>query len=517
MSRLFNCCKRWWALALVVCTVPALAQNPNSSGSSSQANAVGSQFRALRSVSGSSGHEANGRFVMEDPRSVFTAGEDAKVIVYFEWEGPLGPHHFEGLWKSPEGKIVLISDFRYEAKAKQFSGYWSMLLSDSSPSGEWSLEARIDGEFAGSHSFVITGSPSVAVAATPPSRQPLAMSDLYKQVLEATVAVEKLASDGSLLDRSSGFWVSNNTLLTAFEALDGAASLRILFPDGSSASTDEVVAWNRWQDWALLSAPRAKGPFLKRSVNAVNVGDHCVFLEKGGSGARLTDGTITGKNTFPRAGERLLIVSAATPTSIGGPLLDEFGDYVGVIGGSILPGASAMRMLDLLGEGRSPKGGPVVYENGAMAVPISQVPEGAPASARTSLKELDLRGEFLPPVTKSGLIGFAQLAVSTGKHGNSANTPHEYRWIFSRREGHATMLVNWQPTSKAKGKAVLRVFNSDNQKVAESKPENLTLTPGSFLASSWDLPVENLAPAIYRADLLFAEQTIWRDFFRVTD
>jgi len=58
----------------------------------------------------------------------------------------LGSSSLRGLWKSPEGKIVLISDFRYEAKAKQFSGYWTMLLSDSTPSGEWTLEARIDGE-----------------------------------------------------------------------------------------------------------------------------------------------------------------------------------------------------------------------------------------------------------------------------------------------------------------------------------------------------------------------------------
>jgi len=517
MNRLPNCNRRWWSLAIVFCITPALVQNPNPSRTPLQAKAVGSEFRALRSVSGSSGHEANGRFVMEDPRSVFTAGKDAKVIVYFEWEGPLGPHHFEGLWKSPEGKIILISDFRYEAKAKQFSGYWTMLLSDSSPPGEWSVEARIDGEFAGTHSFVIAASPSAAAAATPPPRQPLAMSDLYKQVLDATVTVERLASDGSLLDSSSGFWVGSNTLLTAFEVLDGAASLRILSTDGSSASTGDVIAWNRWQDWALLSVPRTKGPFLKRSVNPVNVGDHCVFLEKSASGSRLTDGTITGKNTFPRAGERLLIISSATATSIGGPLFDEFGDYVGIIGGTVLPGASALRMFDLLGEGRSNKGGPTVYVTGTMAVPMSLVPEGASTSARTSLKELDLRGEFLPPVTKSGLIGFAQLAVATGKKGNPASTPHEYRWIFSRSEGHATMLVNWQPTSKAKGKAVLRIFDADNQKVVESKPENLTLSPGNFLATSWDLPIQTLAPAIYRADLLFADQTVWRDFFRVTN
>jgi trypsin-like peptidase len=509
----------WRTLALVACIAPALAQNPNPSGSSSPANAVvGSQFRALRSISGSSGHEVNGRFVMDDPRSVFTAGKDGKVIVYFEWEGSVGPHHFEGLWKSPEGKIVLISDFRYEAKAKQFSGYWTMLLSDSAPSGEWNLEARIDGEFAGSHSFLITGLPSAAtLPPAPPPRQPLAAADLYKHVMDATVTLEKLASDGSVLNRSSGFWVGKDTILTTFEALDGAASLRVLSPDGTRAAISQVLAWNRWQDWALLNVPRAKGAFLKRAPNLASVGDHCVFLETDASGSRLTDGTITGKNTFPRGGDRFLVNSAASATSIGGPLLDEFGDYVGVIGGTVVPGVSAMKMLDLMREGPSSKTDIITYENGAMAVPISQVPEVSASSAETSLEELGRRGEFLAPITKSGLIGFAQLAVSTGKAGNRSNVPREYRSVFSRREGHATVFVNWQPTRKAKGKAVLQVFNSDNRKVAESKPQDLSLSPGNFLASSWDVSLGNLTPAVYRVDLLFGEQTVWRDFFRVTD
>ena len=114
-----------------------------------------------------------------------------------------------------------------------------------------------------------------------------------------------------------------------------------------------------------------------------------------------------------------------------------------------------MRTRDLLGDKPSAKGGPAIYENGAMAVPISQVPDIVSTSAKTSLAELDRRGEFLAPVTKSELIGFAQLAVASGKGANRINAPHEYRWIFSRREGHATLFVNWQPTSKAKGKAVL--------------------------------------------------------------
>src|SRR5277367_6073023 len=111
-----------FAFLLFCITSRAQTAPPNQSGNS------GSPYKVLRSVSGAAGHEVNSRYVMDDAKSVFTAGQDKKVIVYFEWLGPLGPHHFEGLWKSPEGKIVLISDFRYEAKSTQFNGYWSMLL-----------------------------------------------------------------------------------------------------------------------------------------------------------------------------------------------------------------------------------------------------------------------------------------------------------------------------------------------------------------------------------------------------
>jgi len=43
------------------------------------------------------------------------------------------------------------------------------------------------------------------------------------------------------------------------------------------------------------------------------------------------------------------------------------------------------------------------------------------------------------------------------------------------------------------------------------------LSPGNFLASSWDVPVENFVPAIYLVEISFGEQVVWRDFFRVTD
>src|SRR5574337_1279729 len=73
------------------------------------------KFRLVRSVSGSKGAQQGGRYVIQDPRTVFYIPEDRQVIVYFEWEGPIGLHRFEGLWKNPESKVAVLSDFWYEA------------------------------------------------------------------------------------------------------------------------------------------------------------------------------------------------------------------------------------------------------------------------------------------------------------------------------------------------------------------------------------------------------------------
>jgi S1-C subfamily serine protease len=113
------------------------------------------------------------------------------------------------------------------------------------------------------------------------------------------------------------FWVGDGQILTSFESIDGAASLRISLSSGTQIKTDLAIAWNRWQDWALLKVDAAPKAFLKRGDNgAANVGDHCVFLELGPVGSKLTDGTVTGTNSFPRAGTRLLVASGVSPESV---------------------------------------------------------------------------------------------------------------------------------------------------------------------------------------------------------
>lgn len=502
---------KWIVLFFLISYAQSLLAQ--STGSSSPAS--GSPYRVTRCVASAGGHEENNKFVMDDAKSLFSAAQDKKVIVYFEWEGPLGQHHFEGLWKSPEGKIVLISDFRYEAKTPHYSGYWTMLLSEGTPSGEWSLEARIDGEPAGSYNFVVTGSP---VPPAPAKAAVLSSADLYKLALSATVTVEKLASDGTSLGKATGFWVGDGRVFTAFENIDGAASLRIFLRDGTQVQTDEVALWNRWQDWALLKVSANSKAILKRGPkDPPNVGDRCVFLEWSPAGAKLTDGSITGTNSFPKAGSRLLVASGVTSASIGGALLDEFGNYVGVIGGTIVPGGDPIRILALLSDSGQTTGATMDWETTGLAVPHTLLPDMSQATSAAKLADIAARGEFAPPVLKSSSVSYFTLSTAVDREKGSVPFPRDARQVFSRRDSKISAYVTWQNSVKQKVVYSVRLFNVDNKALTDSKPRETSLGSGRYTSTSWDIPIATLNAGIYRLDLIVNDKTAGREFFRVTE
>src|SRR5215467_16274223 len=130
--------------ARVTCLLGLAAQACLAQGGGVQAE--GPKFRLVRSVSGSKGTPQGSRFSMEDPRSVFYIPSDRQVIVYMEWDGPIGKHHLEGFWRNPAGKVTVMNDFDYEAKATRFGAYWILALTEGADNGNWSLEAHVDGE-----------------------------------------------------------------------------------------------------------------------------------------------------------------------------------------------------------------------------------------------------------------------------------------------------------------------------------------------------------------------------------
>jgi S1-C subfamily serine protease len=125
--------------------------------------------------------------------------------------------------------------------------------------------------------------------------------------------------------------------VTSFWVIDGAQTLRIGLSDGSHVQSTEVVGWNRRQDWAILKLTAAKSAKLRKADSAsVTVGDHCYWLDKKTDGGRvISDGQIVGKEPHEGWGDRFSISGLFNGTAIGGPVLNERGEVLGLLGGAL--------------------------------------------------------------------------------------------------------------------------------------------------------------------------------------
>ncbi len=466
------------------------------------------RFRVIRSVSGSRGSVQAGRYVVEDPRTIFYLPADREVIVYFEWEGPIGPHQFEGYWKNPEGKTVVISDFRYEAKQRRFGGYWTLALTDTTAPGIWSLEARVDGEVTGTHNFQIIAAEKPATSE--PTRRILEPAEIYKRAVGSTVFIDALDEKGERFHTTSGFFVEAGVLLATFQGINGAATLRLTLPDGHRSEAREVLAWNRLQDWVLLRVDGARNPKLPRAAAASwSVGDRCYSLDTPVEGNRtIVDENVTGLASFPYAGKRLSLSHFPMPEAIGSPVLNEYGEVIGIFGGTIYPGMpSRQRVMDVA---------VATLMQGPLATPIDLIPEPSTSAPSRSLSDLRAAGEFIPRVAPHPELVSAYLMTGPPPKKNDLLLGGPTKVEFSRRDS-ASLLMAWNPRAKGKAVVSLKVFDAVGRPVLVGPPAQLKFRAGQFMQASWNLEVGRLGAGLYRLDMLEGETPVWRTYFRVTD
>ena len=499
---------------LLLCCL-TIAAVPDAHAQAGGVQAEGARFRLIRSVSGSKGTPQGGRFAMEDPRTIFYLPEDRQVIVYAEWDGPVGKHHIEGFWKSPAGKTAALTDFDYDAKLNRFGAYFTLSLNGSMELGAWSLEAHVDGEVAGTHSFQILAGKSPGDAL--PSRKMLTPSQLYDQAVRSTFIVEAFDRTGQKFRIGSAFLLDPTLLITAFEVIDGASKIHLTGPDGSQFDTDQVLAWNRREDWAVLKASPTKPSALKRaSADSWSIGDTCFYLDIAPEGNRVaTNVSIDGKNDFPGSGMRLSISAAPTDRAVGSALLNEYGEVIGLVGGAVIPGTSATNFLETLS--RLPTAAGTVYLRGGLAVPIAAITTRADSSG-VPLSALETKGEFISPVTASRNVLYGQLARSLSKDG--LPSPLDRGAIFSKRDPKIYIYVSWEGREKTKGLLTMRVFDIDNHLLNRNvleKPMKFSLGRNDSRTTTWEIPTGPLSPGIYRIDIWLDDAPAWRTFFRLSD
>lgn len=455
------------------------------------------QMQLLRIVSGPSGSESGGTFVLSEERSSFNRSTDREAIVSFQWQGNPGPHKLVAQWKGPDGNFSSRSAFDYVAKERRFGAYWRLTLSPSMPIGTWSIEATVDGEPAGRYTFEITENPVAGV----PIKRLWTQAELYEQLSRIFVVIERSTTAGRQLDLGAGFVTGKGKLYTAMSVVDDVDILRGVFADGARRELTGLLAWNRAQDWAVISGPDVEVPLSVASLETAKVGDQCFSMEGGTTGGRvLTNCTISGRRN-PAASGLIATFLNGTGTP-GAPVLNEFGELIGIVGATDVPGVT--RLQDVLRFRAQLKGAPIVPFNLVRVIPTTEPP---------SMTDLRAKGELIAAVTGEEHVlsgGFARGITKA-----STVTPSDQRDEFSIRDPKFIVFVTWTPQQRLKGASVLRLRDSQDRVVVDSKPSKIDVRKGSTSLSSWEIPMMS-APGIYRADVMIDGKPMWRGFLRIT-
>jgi S1-C subfamily serine protease len=456
-------------------------------------------LRVLRIVAGPAGTESGGTFVLTEERSVFSVTSDREVIVHFEWEGTPGQHKLVAQWRSPDGGLTSTSAIDYAAADRRFGAYWRLGLVPTMPLGNWSIETTVDGQPAGRFTFELR---SEAVAAVIRKR-PLAQAELFERLNRMFLVIERSTSAGRRLEPAAGFVLGTEHVYSALSVLDAADTVNALAPDGSRHPLTSIVGFDRGQDWAVLAAKLAAQKDTPVALaDEVRVGDRCFSMEGSSVGGRvLVEGSVTGQ-AGADATRRLLVSFLNGTGTPGAPLLNEYGELIGIIGSAGVTGATGLLHVSRF---RSEL-------RGAPVAPFSvvRVEPDAPAQSTADLRQ---RGTLVLPLVADHHVlsgGFAR-DIATGQ----TVAPTDQRQEFSSREREFVAFVTWAPSERLRGATGFRMHDADNRVIMEGKPAKIDVRKGQLRLTYWKLPVPT-TPGLYRLDVLFADQPIWREFVRIT-
>jgi S1-C subfamily serine protease len=477
--------------------------------------ASGASFRFVKSQAGPSGKIADNRFQFDEIRNRFVYPQDKFLTVYFEWEGPPGNHILTAYWKDPQGAVASISpDIKMETKTPELHAYWIFEIAPNFRSGIWTAEIRIDGEPSGAHSFELVmppAPPASAIAPAQPPRLPT-LDEMYVSAGLSLVWVHKLDEAGRRMDTALGFVVGADQVATAFQAIDAAARVEVVFSDGRKTTSDQVWAFDRLKDWAVLKTETGNAPALRLATDAsVPVGERYIVFNVENDMARVIGGVdITGKLAVAEFGQRIQLAPSPSREAVGGPLLNPRGEVVGIVGGSVTPGSRFGRYAMAVSA--------ALWSRQHTDVAATPMP-ALPASSQTvpvTLSDLLAQGVLTPPLTPMPSLVYGGSARSVSRTANDMSTGDTSE--FSHRDRVAWIYTLWQKKDKTgKGLTSTKVYDFRNHLIVDVAPKKISLSDGPPSRVAFDFAIETFPVGVYRVDVLWNGVPAWRTFFRITD
>lgn len=460
--------------------------------------------KLVRALSGPAGTVKGSEFVLDETRNRFVYPQDRTVTVYFEWEHVPGDHVLTATWRQPDGRVALISpDVKMSTASKDLKCYWVLTVAQGNPSGVWTMEVRVNGQPAGSHAFELVGTD------TAPSR--FTLDQVSKAYGGSVVRVHKADALGRRMDSSSGFILARNVIATSFQSIDSASDVEIEFPDGGRVTVQGALAISRLDDWAVLSADTGTRAPIPVSTEPVPIGSQLAAFNFDAGARLLMAVTVGGIGASGPYGPRLRFGPDVSTAAMGGPLIDESGKVVGIVGGSLTPGIR-------VGE-RIQTSSPWLWRlrsGGTSAIPITGLPASLPASPRT-LTDLKATGVLTLPVESIPELSLAGTAAEVPK--DPSNRIIQDRSEFSIRDGRDVVVYTyWRKVAKlSQGQLSAMIYSVTNEVRGNLTARKVSLSASQETRVVLGWPAANMAAGYYRIDLLWDGAVAWRTYIHIIE
>jgi hypothetical protein len=460
--------------------------------------------RLVRALSGPSGKVVGQNFVLDETRTRFVYPQDRSLTVYFEWEFTPGDHELIATWIRPNGQVASISPaVRIQSASKELKSYWLFEIAPTLSTGAWTVAVSIDGQPAGSHGFEIAGTSDTGGRIT--------LDHVFKAYGPSMVSVHRLDDAGRRVDSSNGFVVATDAVATSFQSIDAAGGLEVEFADGRRVRTADVWAVSRLGDWTVLKVETQGIPALPRGdAQNIPVGSRLATFGDD-SGTRVVVPVDVGAvSAVGGHAARIRFSPPASPESVGGPVIDEYGKVVGILGGSMTPGLRVGRRAVTSNPALA-----VLLAGSSTATVLSDVPAILPSATR-SLADLKRDGLLTTPLMPMSEFIYGgttlQLPKDAGDRRLTENTE------FSTRDDAAVHVYTfWVKRSKlSKGALSVRVYDAENRERSSAPPKKVTLRDQEQRFSvSWS--PKGMAPGFYRIDVLWDGNPAWRTYIRIVE
>lgn len=189
-----------------------------------------------------------------------------------------------------------------------------------------------------------------------PSKE-LSAKEIYDKCAPATVEIH--AELTGMISQGSGFFIDDGVVVTNYHVIDGAKKIEVLTQDNKVYKVDKILGYDKKIDIAILKIPSANQS-LTLNENGVSVGETVYALGSPlGLTGTLTDGIVSTASRKSDGVDYIQITAAISSGNSGGPLLNTYGEVMGINSMTIVEGQNLNFAINISELGRIKTDSPV--------------------------------------------------------------------------------------------------------------------------------------------------------------